>query len=94
MRHGRVWKILRRAVEAEHVAVKRERRIQNLDGVDGVLIALPDGLLVASHIPPSMNADTWPANVVSPRARCTLAATTALLVSSSTCQYKTRLFAK
>jgi len=29
-----------------------------LDGVDGALIALPDGLLVASHIPVSMNADT------------------------------------
>jgi predicted regulator of Ras-like GTPase activity (Roadblock/LC7/MglB family) len=28
-----------------------------LDGVDGVLIALPDGLLVASKIPPSMNGD-------------------------------------
>jgi len=26
--------------------------------VDGALIALPDGLLVASHIPSSMNADT------------------------------------
>ncbi len=29
-----------------------------LEGVDGALIALPDGLLVASHIPASMNADT------------------------------------
>jgi predicted regulator of Ras-like GTPase activity (Roadblock/LC7/MglB family) len=29
-----------------------------LEGVDGALIALPDGLLVASHIPVSMNADT------------------------------------
>jgi predicted regulator of Ras-like GTPase activity (Roadblock/LC7/MglB family) len=29
-----------------------------LDGVEGALIALPDGLLVASHIPQSMNADT------------------------------------
>ena len=29
-----------------------------LKGVDGALIALPDGLLVASHIPPTMNADT------------------------------------
>ena len=29
-----------------------------LDGVDGALIALPDGLLVASHIPPTMNGDT------------------------------------
>ncbi len=29
-----------------------------LDGVDGALIALPDGLLVASQIPASMNADT------------------------------------
>ena len=29
-----------------------------LEGVDGALIALPDGLLVASHIPQSMNADT------------------------------------
>jgi hypothetical protein len=29
-----------------------------LDGVDGALIALPDGLLVASQIPSSMNADT------------------------------------
>jgi predicted regulator of Ras-like GTPase activity (Roadblock/LC7/MglB family) len=28
-----------------------------LDGVDGVLIALPDGLLVASKIPSSMNGD-------------------------------------
>ena len=30
----------------------------SLQGVDGALIALPDGLLVASHIPSSMNADT------------------------------------
>ena len=44
MRHGRVWKILRRAVEAEHVAVKRERRIQILDGVDGVRKAPDPGL--------------------------------------------------
>jgi predicted regulator of Ras-like GTPase activity (Roadblock/LC7/MglB family) len=29
-----------------------------LDGVDGALIALPDGLLVASKIPNNMNADT------------------------------------
>ena len=29
-----------------------------LDGVDGALIALPDGLLVASRIPTNMNADT------------------------------------
>jgi predicted regulator of Ras-like GTPase activity (Roadblock/LC7/MglB family) len=29
-----------------------------LEGVDGALIALPDGLLVASRIPPNMNADT------------------------------------
>jgi hypothetical protein len=29
-----------------------------LDGVDGALIALPDGLLVASHIPATMNGDT------------------------------------
>lgn len=29
-----------------------------LDGVDGALIALPDGLLVANHIPPTMNPDT------------------------------------
>lgn len=29
-----------------------------LEGVDGALIALPDGLLVASRIPPTMNADT------------------------------------
>lgn len=29
-----------------------------LDGVDGALIALPDGLLVASRIPNNMNADT------------------------------------
>jgi predicted regulator of Ras-like GTPase activity (Roadblock/LC7/MglB family) len=29
-----------------------------LEGVDGTLIALPDGLLVASRIPPTMNADT------------------------------------
>jgi predicted regulator of Ras-like GTPase activity (Roadblock/LC7/MglB family) len=29
-----------------------------LKGVDGALIALPDGLLVASRIPPNMNADT------------------------------------
>ncbi len=29
-----------------------------LDGVDGALIALPDGLLVASRIPPTMNPDT------------------------------------
>ncbi len=29
-----------------------------LPGVDGALIALPDGLLVASKIPPTMNADT------------------------------------
>lgn len=29
-----------------------------LDGVDGTLIALPDGLLVASRIPQGMNADT------------------------------------
>ena len=29
-----------------------------LDGVDGALIALPDGLLVASKIPANMNADT------------------------------------
>ena len=29
-----------------------------LDGVDGALIALPDGLLVASKIPGNMNADT------------------------------------
>ncbi|MDB6068395.1 MAG: hypothetical protein JWR26_4603 [Pedosphaera sp.] len=30
----------------------------SLEGVDGTLIALPDGLLVASRIPPTMNADT------------------------------------
>ncbi len=30
----------------------------NLPGVEGALIALPDGLLVASQIPPTMNADT------------------------------------
>jgi predicted regulator of Ras-like GTPase activity (Roadblock/LC7/MglB family) len=30
----------------------------DLPGVDGALIALPDGLLVASRIPPTMNADT------------------------------------
>ena len=30
----------------------------SLQGVDGALIALPDGLLVASRIPASMNADT------------------------------------
>ena len=29
-----------------------------LPGVEGALIALPDGLLVASQIPPTMNADT------------------------------------
>ena len=29
-----------------------------LNGVDGALIALPDGLLVASRIPSNMNADT------------------------------------
>lgn len=29
-----------------------------LNGVDGALIALPDGLLVASHIPTNMNAET------------------------------------
>jgi len=29
-----------------------------MDGVDGALIALPDGLLVASKLPTSMNADT------------------------------------
>ncbi len=29
-----------------------------LEGVDGALIALPDGLLVASRIPTNMNADT------------------------------------
>ena len=29
-----------------------------LNGVDGALIALPDGLLVASRIPSTMNADT------------------------------------
>jgi predicted regulator of Ras-like GTPase activity (Roadblock/LC7/MglB family) len=30
----------------------------SLEGVDGALIALPDGLLVASRIPTNMNADT------------------------------------
>jgi len=30
----------------------------SLPGVEGALIALPDGLLVASHIPPTMNPDT------------------------------------
>src|SRR5208283_5793332 len=30
----------------------------SLPGVEGALIALPDGLLVASRIPPTMNADT------------------------------------
>ncbi len=29
-----------------------------LDGVDGAIIALPDGLMVANRIPASMNADT------------------------------------
>jgi predicted regulator of Ras-like GTPase activity (Roadblock/LC7/MglB family) len=29
-----------------------------IEGVDGALIALPDGLLVASQIPPTMNAET------------------------------------
>ncbi len=33
-------------------------RTAGLDGVDGALIALPDGLLVASKIPSNMNADT------------------------------------
>jgi predicted regulator of Ras-like GTPase activity (Roadblock/LC7/MglB family) len=33
-------------------------RAAALDGVAGALIALPDGLLVASRIPPDLNADT------------------------------------
>ena len=45
LRHGRVWKILRRAVEAEHVAIKRERRIQILHRVDGVRKAANPGLV-------------------------------------------------
>ena len=43
-RHGRIWKILSLAVEAEYVTVKRERRIQILYGVDGVRKALNPGL--------------------------------------------------
>jgi predicted regulator of Ras-like GTPase activity (Roadblock/LC7/MglB family) len=34
------------------------RKAGALPGVEGALIALPDGLLVASQIPPTMNADT------------------------------------
>ncbi len=33
-------------------------RASALDGVNGALIALPDGLMVANRLPPEMNADT------------------------------------
>ena len=38
--------------------MKLSRKAPASEGVGGALIALPDGLMVASKIPPDMNADT------------------------------------
>lgn len=49
-------------------------RAASLDGVDGALIALPDGLMVASQIPPEFNGDTLAAflpHIFSKVSQCT-----------------------
>lgn len=49
-------------------------RAAALDGVDGALIALPDGLMVASQIPPEFNGDTLAAflpHIFSKVSQCT-----------------------
>ena len=44
---------------SRHAAPKEVvARARALPGVAGALVALPDGLMVASHIPPEINADT------------------------------------